>query len=184
MSTGLIVAIVVVAIILIALLVMVPRARARATEKRREHELRRRRRAAAGERRDEAETRVERAARAEQRARIAGQEARRERAEAELQQERAAAYERGMADEDLVGEEADRRFARRGDSSATTGDGREERRTRTSAYQEGHRAAGEPQRAEDFREGRADAAERGDGNGGLLGRFRRRSSQREPAQRR
>jgi hypothetical protein len=47
---------------------------------------------------------VERAEAAEQRARIAGQEARRERAEAALHEERAAATEGGLADDGLMRE--------------------------------------------------------------------------------
>jgi FtsZ-interacting cell division protein ZipA len=199
MSIGAIIAIVVIAIVLIALLVMLPRLRARASEKRHERELGRRRKEAAAERRQESEARAERAAEAEQRARIAEQEARRERAEAQLQQERAQAYERGMADHELLGDEgarddereaspaaapagaADTRETDRGtDQTAGTDESGDGGRPRTSAYQEGRRAEHEPRRADDFQEGRAD--ERGDdGNGGLLGRFRR--GKKEPAER-
>jgi FtsZ-interacting cell division protein ZipA len=106
MSTGLIIAIVVVALILLALLVFVlPRARARSAERARERELERRRERAVSEHRTEAESRAVDAERAEQRARMAEQEARRERAESDLHAERAEAHERGMADDELLGDE-------------------------------------------------------------------------------
>ena len=94
MSTGLIIAIVVVAILLIALFaVVMPRARAKA----REREIMRRRDEVAGAHRDQAE---DRAARAE----YAEQQARRERAEADLHESRARLHERGLADDELDAE--------------------------------------------------------------------------------
>jgi Flp pilus assembly protein TadB len=90
-STGLIIAIVVIAIVLIALFAFVmPRARARA----REREISRRRDEVAGAHRERAD---DRAARAE----YAEQQARRERAEAELHESRARLHERGLADDEL-----------------------------------------------------------------------------------
>jgi FtsZ-interacting cell division protein ZipA len=175
-STGLIFAIVVVAIILIALLVLVPRLRAKASEKRRERELVGRRKEAAGEHRQVAQARSERAAEAEQHARIAEQEARREKAEAQLQQERASAYERGLADHELVGEQTG--------GAERYGDGQHgaDGAPRTSAYEEGRRSAHEPWREEDFHAGRS-GEEDGGGNGGLLGRFKRKR-EREPSRQR
>jgi flagellar biosynthesis/type III secretory pathway M-ring protein FliF/YscJ len=94
MSTGLIIAIVVVAILLIALFaVVMPRARAKA----REREIMRQRDEVAGAHRDHAE---DRAARAE----YAEQQARRERAEADLHESRARLHERGLADDELDAE--------------------------------------------------------------------------------
>jgi flagellar biosynthesis/type III secretory pathway M-ring protein FliF/YscJ len=91
MSTGLIIAIVVIAVVLIALFAFVmPRARAKA----RERELVRQRDEVAGAHRERAE---DRAARAE----YAEQQARRERAEADLHESRARLHERGLADDEL-----------------------------------------------------------------------------------
>ncbi len=186
MSTGLIVAIVVVAVVvLLALLVLMPRMRERGRIRRRERLLEERRQQAATEHRQLAETRAQSAEAAEQRARVAEQEARRERAEAELHRERATASERGMADHELIGDDERDQFA---GTSAVADD---ERRTeildtdseRTSAYDEGGQAAREPVRADEFDEGRVDEQRRS-GNGGMLGRFRRRpASSREPTPR-
>jgi Flp pilus assembly protein TadB len=94
MSTGIIIAIVVIAIVLIALFAFVmPRARARA----RERNVIRQRDEVAGAHRERAE---DRAARAE----YAEQQARRERAEADLHESRARLHERGLADDELDAE--------------------------------------------------------------------------------
>jgi hypothetical protein len=74
-------------------------------------ELGERRQQAAHENRQQAEAASRRAELAEQRARIAEHEAQRERAEAELQTERALMHERGLADNELVGDEERDRFA-------------------------------------------------------------------------
>jgi hypothetical protein len=92
--SGLIIAIVVIAVVLIALFAFVmPRARAKA----REREIVRQRDEVAGAHRDRAE---DRAARAE----YAEQQARRERAEADLHESRARLHERGLADDELDAE--------------------------------------------------------------------------------
>jgi flagellar biosynthesis/type III secretory pathway M-ring protein FliF/YscJ len=94
MSTGIIIAIVIIAIVLIALFaVVMPRARARA----RERQIVRQRDEVAGAHRERAD---DRAARAE----YAEQQARRERAEAELHESRARLHERGLADDELDAE--------------------------------------------------------------------------------
>ena len=111
MSTGLIVAIIVAAIIIIALLVMLPRMRASARRKQAERELHSRRETVANEHRAAAAERENRADIAEQKARMAEQAAQRERAEANLQSERAAMHERGMADDQLIDESERDRFA-------------------------------------------------------------------------
>ena len=111
MSTGLIIAIVVVAIIIIALLVMLPRMRATAERKKAERELHSRRETVASEHRAEASERERRAEQAEQKARLAEQSAERERAEANLQSERATMHERGMADDELIDDSERDRFA-------------------------------------------------------------------------
>src|SRR3954447_15016756 len=120
MSTGLIIAIVVVAIVLIALFAFVmPRARARA----REREVMRRRDEVAVAHRERAE---DRAARAE----YAEQEARRERAEADLHESRARLHERGFVDDELDSER-ERLGTADGDRFASERDGtiaEEERR--------------------------------------------------------
>ena len=111
MSTGLIIAIVVAAIIIIALLVMLPRMRAGAQRKQAERELHSRREAVAGEHRSAAAERENQAEQAEQKARLAQQTAEKERAEANLQSERAKMHERGMADDELIEEHERDRFA-------------------------------------------------------------------------
>jgi Flp pilus assembly protein TadB len=89
--TGLIIAIVVIAIIALVLFAFVmPRARAKA----RERELNRQRGEVATAHREQAEDRAARADYAEQ-------QARRERAEAELHESRANLHERGLADDEL-----------------------------------------------------------------------------------
>jgi Flp pilus assembly protein TadB len=94
MSTGIIIAIVIIAIVLIALFaVVMPRARARA----RERQIVRQRDEVAGAHRERAD---DRAARAE----YAEQQARRERAEADLHESRARLHERGLADDELDAE--------------------------------------------------------------------------------
>jgi type II secretory pathway pseudopilin PulG len=111
MSTGLIIAIVIVAIIIIALLMLLPRMRAAADRKKAERELHSRRETVAGEHRAAAEERENRAQMAEQKARMAEQAAQRERAEANVQSERAAMHERGMADDELIDDSERDRFA-------------------------------------------------------------------------
>jgi hypothetical protein len=111
MSTGLIVAIVVVALIVIALAVMLPRMRADARRRQTERELRDRRQAVAGEHRSEAAQREERADIADQKARMAQQAAERERAEANISNERADMHERGLADHELIEDDERDRFA-------------------------------------------------------------------------
>jgi type II secretory pathway pseudopilin PulG len=110
MSTTLIVVIVVAALILLALLVLLPRMRATARRKKAERELRSRRSAAAEEHRGAAAERERSAEMAEQKARMAEQAAQRERAEANLQAERAQMHERGMADDQLIDESERDRF--------------------------------------------------------------------------
>jgi len=98
MSTGLIIAIVVVvAVVVIAAMFIATRVGARG----RMRALERERQRAAGQLRDRAGERERRAEVAEQRARLAEQEAQRERAEAALHAERANAFERGIADDQL-----------------------------------------------------------------------------------
>jgi Sec-independent protein translocase protein TatA len=111
MSTGLIIAIVVVALLLIGLLVLLPRLRAAGERKKAERELQNRRQEVAGRHRDEARQRELEAERAEQRARIAQTQAEKERADANLQQERATLHDRGMADDELIEDHERDRFA-------------------------------------------------------------------------
>jgi hypothetical protein len=111
MSTGLIIAIVVVVLILVALLFFIPRMREKARVQKRERELGQRRERVASEHREHADAREREAAQAEQRARLAQKEAERQRAEAELHQERASTYESGMADHELVGDHERDHFA-------------------------------------------------------------------------
>jgi hypothetical protein len=142
MSTALIVVIVVAAVILLGLLVMLPRMRTSARRKQAERELHSRRETVAGEHRSAAAERESRADVAEQQARIAEQTAQRERAEANLQSERAAMHERGMADDELIDEperdrfgdvanrpEPDRRDEQRFERERITDDVRESERT-------------------------------------------------------
>jgi hypothetical protein len=110
MSTALIVVIVVAALILLALLFMLPRMRATADRKKAERELQSRRSAAADEHRGLAAERERGAEMAEQKARMAQQAAERERAEANLQSERAQMHERGMADDQLIQDDERSRF--------------------------------------------------------------------------
>lgn len=105
MSTALIVVIVVVVVVLVILLAAVlPRARRQARIRAQERELNQRREAAVSEHREEAQVRAESAEASERRARIAEQEAARDRAEARLHEERAALHERGLADHELRGD--------------------------------------------------------------------------------
>jgi hypothetical protein len=132
--------------------------RERARVKRREHELDQRRDQVVTEHREEAGVRNRQAEEAEQRARIAEQEAQRARAEAQLREEKAAMHERGMADHDLIGDHERDRFEGtsavegEGASGGGVGDGGDGERT--SAYEEGQRAAHDPSRVEDFQQGR------------------------------
>ena len=96
MSTGLIIAIIVVAALLtVGLVAFTVRTR------RDERMLKQRRREAVAARRRDADLRAKDAERADMRARIARAEAERNRAEAQLQKERAAAYQSGLADDQL-----------------------------------------------------------------------------------
>jgi len=105
--SGLIIAIIVIAIIALVLFAFVlPRARA----KKRERELNRQRGEVATAHRERAD---DRAARAE----YAEQQARRERAEAELHESRARLHERGLADDELDAER-ERLGTANGDGSA------------------------------------------------------------------
>ena len=113
MSTGAIIAIVVVVLIIIALVAIVmPRARAKAQERK----LVQRRGEVADAHRGEAEQRLARADYAEN-------QAKRERAEAELHESRAKLHEQGMADDDLDGERE--RLASRDTEVRDTEPGRE-----------------------------------------------------------
>jgi FtsZ-interacting cell division protein ZipA len=112
MSTGLIIAIIIVALLLIALFAFVlPRARRQAQVRARERELGQRRERAADEHREEAETRRRDAEMAEHKAQMAQAEAQRERAEANLREQRAQLHERGMADDELIGDDERDKFA-------------------------------------------------------------------------
>lgn len=97
MDTGLIIAIAVAALVLIALLVMLPRMRGAAKQKQAEREIATRRDHAVDTHRREAEERQVEADRLEH-------EARARRAEAEAHGERASLHQRGLADEQLVGD--------------------------------------------------------------------------------
>ena len=137
MSTGLIVAIVVIAIIIIALLVLLPRMRAAADRKKAERELHSRRESVAEEHRQVATHRETRAEEAEQRARLAQQEAQRERAEANLHHEHASRHERGMADDELIGEDERDRFAHVSGTGADTADREPDTTDTTSGVRSG-----------------------------------------------
>src|SRR3954463_5407135 len=105
--SGLIIAIIVIAIIALVLFaVVMPRARA----KKRERELNRQRGEVATAHRERAEDRAARADYAEQ-------QARRERAEADLHESRAQLHERGLADDEL-----DTERERLGTAGGDTGD--------------------------------------------------------------
>jgi ABC-type multidrug transport system fused ATPase/permease subunit len=164
----------VVVIILLGLIFALPRAKEKARVKKRERELGQRRERAISEHREEAEIRTRQAEQAEHRARIAEQEARRERAEAQLRDEHAALHERGMADHELIAEDERDRFA--GTSAVSdeqaVGAESEDGVPQTSAYEEGRRAAHEPERDAEFQRGRSEELE-GDGESkGLLGKLR------------
>jgi type II secretory pathway pseudopilin PulG len=110
MSTGLIIAIAVAAVLILALLVLLPRMRSTAQRKKAERELHSRRERVADEHRSAAAERENRAEMAEQKARMAEQAAQRERAEANLQSERAEMHEQGRADHELIDESERDRF--------------------------------------------------------------------------
>jgi hypothetical protein len=110
MSTGveiIIAVIAAVAILAFAMLLLLPGRRV----KRRERELTQRRERVAGQHREEAEIRTDRANAAEQQARVAAAEAQRERAEAELHEARANVHEQGLADHELISDGERHRFA-------------------------------------------------------------------------
>ncbi|MBV9819037.1 MAG: hypothetical protein JOZ07_11905 [Solirubrobacterales bacterium] len=142
MSTVLIIVIVVVVLLIVGglLLTRLPRARERARVQKRERELEHRRERVVDEQRDEAAGRERQAEVAEQRARVAAQEAERERAEAQLAEERAKLHEAGLADHELIDEDERRRFAGtsaveppREDASSTAGAPGRERTDRANA---------------------------------------------------
>jgi len=89
----------------------IPRMREKARMQKRERELEQRRDRVAGEHREHADARQREAQQAEQKARLAQAEAEKQRAEADLHQERAKTYESGMADHELVDENERDRFA-------------------------------------------------------------------------
>jgi hypothetical protein len=88
-----------------------PRIRERNRIRKSEAELGRRRENVVEQHQNEAQLREERADEAERRARIAEQEAQRERADAQLQKEHAAVHERGLADDQLIGDHEREDFA-------------------------------------------------------------------------
>jgi hypothetical protein len=124
MSTGLIIVIVVAAVILLALVAAVPRMRQRARVRARERELGERRHTAAAGHREAADQLEQRADVAERKARIAEQEAARERAGAQVRQERAELHERGLADNELISDDERGDFAgvKRGATPDTRGE--------------------------------------------------------------
>ena len=112
MSTELIIGIIIVVVlVVIALLVMLPRMRAAADRKQTQRELQSRRETVAEQHRAEAAEREKRAEMAEHKARIARQDAERERAEANLRHEQASMHDRGLADDELIDESERDRFA-------------------------------------------------------------------------
>jgi hypothetical protein len=125
--------IVVLAVVVVALVTAVLYVMPRAWERRRlgmrERELNRRREQVVKEERAQAASRSRLADEADQRARIAAREARRERADAQLSQERALLHERRMADDELVTDDERERFA---GTSAVSG-----RDARRSAHDSG-----------------------------------------------
>jgi FtsZ-interacting cell division protein ZipA len=154
MSTVLIVVIVVVVVAVIALLLLLPRLRERERIRSQERELGQRREQVVEAHRDEASGRERRAEVAEQRARVAAQEAERERAEAHVHDERAALYEKGLADHELIGENEREKFAgtsavegETGEDASgdTAGENPDTHRTSTST------AGGQVHREEDLR---------------------------------
>ena len=111
MSTGLIIVIVVAVLIILALLVLLPRMRGAAQEKKAERELHSRRESVADEHRQAAAQGESHAEVAERKARIAEQEAQRDRADAQVQKERADLHDRGLADDELIDDSERDRFA-------------------------------------------------------------------------
>jgi Na+-transporting methylmalonyl-CoA/oxaloacetate decarboxylase gamma subunit len=132
MDTGVIIAIVVAVLLILAVVAfLLPRMRRKAQLQKRERELQQRRERVADEHRSEAQERERQASQAEQRARIAAKEAEAERAQAELHQERAGLHEKGMADDELIGDHERDKF--RGTSAMAgshdrDGDGVDDRR--------------------------------------------------------
>jgi FtsZ-interacting cell division protein ZipA len=113
MSTVLVVVIVVVVVAVVAALSLtrLPRARERARVQKRERELSERREQVVDGHREEAASRDRQAEVAEQRARVAAQEAERQRAESQLAEEKARLHERGLADHELIDDDERERFA-------------------------------------------------------------------------
>src|ERR1700685_2766331 len=113
MSTVLVVVIVVVVVAVVAalLLTRLPRARERARVQKRERELSERREQVVDGHREEAASRDRQGEGAEQRARVAAQEAERQRAESQLAEEKARLHERGLADHELIDDDERERFA-------------------------------------------------------------------------
>jgi hypothetical protein len=92
-------------------LTRLPQARERARLRARERELEERREQAVDEHHEQAAGRARQAEIADQRARVAAQEAERERAEARVAEEKARLHERGLADDELIGDNERERFA-------------------------------------------------------------------------
>jgi type II secretory pathway pseudopilin PulG len=112
MSTGAIIAIVVVVLILLAVVAFVlPRMRRKAEVRARERELGQRREQVADHHRTEASSREREAEMAERKAQLAQAEAEKQRAQAHMEQEQADLHERGMADDELVGDHEREHFA-------------------------------------------------------------------------
>jgi hypothetical protein len=98
-------------LIVVALIVALPRMRERARLRAREKELGERREQVATQHREASQRLDERAEVAERHARIAEQEAARERAAAQVRQERAELHEQGLADHELISDDERDRFA-------------------------------------------------------------------------
>lgn len=165
MTTGAIIAIVIAALIIIALVAfLLPRMRRQAQIQKRERELQNRRERVANEHRAEADSRERQASEAEQRARIAQKEAEAERAQAQLHQERAGLHEKGMADDELIGDDERDKFA---GTSAMSGrdhdrdnDGRDDR----LEAMDGRRDSNNGTLDDDYDRGRRDQAIQDDHN--------------------
>ncbi len=163
MSTGLIILIIVVVLILIALAVMLPRMRANNARRQAERELGSRRERAVEEHRSEAADRQAAADEAEQRAKMAQAAAEKERAEANVQAQRANLHERGMADDELVEDHERDRFA---DVSGSAGTSTADRDGDGHTLDDRARDAATPDRDSDaaarteYEQGRVDERER------------------------
>jgi hypothetical protein len=121
--------------------------RASAHRKQAERELHSRRDAVAEEHRSAAAEREHHAEVAEQKARMAQQAAERDRAEANLQSERASMHERGMADDELIDDHERDRFADVANTPGTADAG---------AGAGADRTAGQPGATSEYEQGRQD----------------------------